>query len=239
MKAANIWAAGLALLLSASAAQAQGPGGSRGGGRGGGSTSLLRIPEVQKELKIDEAQKDLIDQVNQEMDGKRRQMFESSQNLSREERGRLFQSPEMQAKFQALGQETEKKIAEILDKKQMARLKQLSIQQAGTSALYRKEVQDELKFTADQRTKLQAQEEAQRDAFRQAFQGFQPGQQMTDAERAEIRKRFDDMRIQNEAKLMGILTEAQKKQFTAMQGAPFKFPERRFGPGGPRRERQQ
>ena len=40
-----------------------------------------------------------------------------------------------------------------------------------------------------------------------------------------------EARTATDAKLNAILTDAQKKQFQAMQGAPFTFPQRRGGGG--------
>lgn len=238
MKMMKVWAAGMALVLSAGVAMAQGRRGGFGGpGRGGfgGPTSLLRIPEVQKELKIEDPQLDLIRQVQQEQGEKMRAMFQGSEGLSREERQKQFEARRPQ--MEQLTQETEKKIGEILDKKQMARLKQLSIQRDGTRALGRKDVQDELKLTADQRSKVEAAFEAQGEAMRAAFQGVDFAN-MTDTDRQAIRAKMEQLRTQNDAKIMGILTDPQKKQYQTMQGAPFKFPEGGFGFGGRRRQQQ-
>jgi len=222
--------AGALALVMAAGALAQGGGGrggfGRGGGFGGGGVAgLLMIEEVRKEIKVDEAQQDLLQQLGQEMRTKAGETFRNFQDIPQEERTR---------RMTAFTAEYEKKIGEILDAKQMARLKQLSIQQAGPRALARKDVQDELKITPDQKTKIDQALEGERQAMQQAFEGFRNGGQMTDEQRQQARTRFEEARKGTEAKLLGVLTEPQKKNFTAMQGAPFKFPEfRGFGPGGP------
>jgi hypothetical protein len=74
--------------------------------------------------------------------------------------------------------------------------------------------------------------------MRAVFQGFRPadGAPPSEAQRAELMKKMTDARTATDAKLLAVLTEPQKTQFKAMQGAPFKFPEFRFGGfGGGRR----
>ena len=126
----------------------------------------------------------------------------------------------------------EKQVGEILDAKQMGRLKQLDLQQGGIRNIGRPDVATALKLTADQKQRVQAAIQGERDAMRAAFEaargdgGGQPDFQAVGAKMREVRAATDN-------KLNGILTPPQKTQFQSMQGAPFKFPERQFGPGGP------
>jgi hypothetical protein len=251
MKQTSICALGLALSLVAGAGWAQGQGGGQGGGRpggrpgfgggfggpgGGGVTGLLRIPEVQAELKVDEAQKELLDQVSQEMFQKMRTLFQPPAGGAQGNQGNRFQppSPETMKKMAALQADQLKQVGEILDPKQMARLKQLGVQQAGTRALAQDEVAAQLKLSADQRQRITAAVTGEQEAMRSLFTGFEPGTPPTDEQRAEWRKKMTDARSATDAKLLAVLTEPQKTQFKALQGAPFKFPEFRFGgPGGP------
>jgi Spy/CpxP family protein refolding chaperone len=229
MKLRMAMLSGALALVMAGAALAQGGGGRPGGGfgrgpGGGGAGSLLMMEEVRKELKIDEAQQDLLMQLGQEMRTKAGETFRNLQDVPREERDK---------RFAAFNAEYQKKIGEILDAKQMARLRQLEIQRGGVRSLTRKDVQDELKLTADQRTRIEQAMDGERQAMQQAFEGFRNGGQMTDEQRQAARTKFEEARKGTETKLLGVLTEPQKKQFTAMQGPLFKFPEVRFGPGGP------
>ncbi|MCC2668661.1 MAG: periplasmic repressor CpxP [Armatimonadetes bacterium] len=254
MKLIKVCTLGVALSLVAGAGWAQGQGGGRpGGGRpgfggpggfgfggpggGGGIGTLLMIPEVQTELKLDDAQKDLLQQINQESFQKMRTLF------PRPEPGAApaqINREEMTKKFTALRVDQEKKIGEVLDPKQMTRLKQLGIQREGTRALARPEVGDQLKLTPDQRTKISAAIEGEREAMGSIFprpaEG-QPFQPPTEEQRAQIGQKMRDLRTATDAKVLGVLTEPQKKQFQTLQGAPFKFPEFRGfgGPGGGRR----
>jgi ABC-type sugar transport system ATPase subunit len=127
--------------------------------------------------------------------------------------------------------EQEKKVAEILNKDQMARLKQLELQQEGVRALNRSEVQTALKLSADQKSKLDKINEESRAAMQQAFQGLRGnnGQQPSDEERRAAREKFQALQTATEAKVLAVLTDAQKKQFEGMQGTKFTFPEGRRG----------
>jgi hypothetical protein len=233
MKVSRVWVLGVALSLIAGSAFAQGGGrGGRGfgGGDGGSMLGLLRIPEVQKELKLEATQIELLNQLATEARNQPRPSFEGFQNLTPEEREKRI--AELRAAREKANAEQEKKIATILEPQQVTRVRQLQIQQAGIRALGRKEVADQLKLTPDQRQKIQAALDEERTAQRTAFQGFQGGQQPTDAQREEARKKLADARTAAEAKLNAVLTPAQKQQFESMKGAAFTFPERQRRPGG-------
>lgn len=221
MKLSRIWLAGAALILAASASFAQGRPGGRGGFGNFGLLGISSIPAVQMELKLDAAQVDLLKQLSAEVRQKaeaNRPDRASFQNLSPEERTKRF--AELRAQAEKTQAENDKKVAEILDAKQMARLKQLELQRMGLRALTRKDVQTALKLTPEQQTRIKAATDAQTDAFRAAFQG---GQNMSQDER---RAAFTKIQTDTDAKLDAVLTADQKKQLEAMKGAAFKFPER-------------
>lgn len=222
MKSIRTLALGIALISVAGSAMAQGFRGGFRGGFGGGGSGLVMIPEVQKELKLDPAQIDLLKQLGEETRSKMREMFQSSQGLSEEERGR---------KFREFGLQQEKNVNDILDAKQKARLKQLELQQAGNRALDRKEVADALKLTPDQRSRVQSAITAEREGMRAMFEGFRSGgAQPSQEQRQESFRKMGELRTATDTTLNSVLTEPQKKQFQALQGAPFKFPERQRGP---------
>jgi hypothetical protein len=228
----KVCALGVTLIAVAGVALAQGgPGGRRfGGGFGGpggfgGGMMLLRMPEVQTELKLDPAQKDLLGQLGQEMQTKMQAMFQESQGLSQEERMR---------KFGEVMAANQKQVNEILDPKQQARLKQLEIQQGGLRSLGRPDVQASLKLSQDQKNRIGEAMQGEREAMGAIFQGFQPGQPPSPEQREANMKKMQEVRSGTDAKLNTILSPAQKQQFEAMQGAKFTFPA--FGgPGGRRR----
>lgn len=209
----TLWTAAVAIALAVGTAmpsQAQGQGRRGRGFGGGGTTQLLRMPEVQKELKLEAAQIELLNALQRPQIN--RQEFQSLSPEQRRER------------FQQIRAEQEKKIAEILNKDQMTRLKQLQLQRQGVRALSQPEVANALKLSADQKSKI----EAIRQEERSALQGLRGNGQSPEDRRAAFEK-IRATRQANEAKLLGVLTDAQKKQFEAMQGPKFTFPERGRG----------
>ena len=125
-----------AVLLTATVAMAQGPGGPGGQRRTGGfgmqgammgGLGLLRIPEVQAELKMTQPQIAKLDDAQQTV---RQAMQEAFQG------GRQSMSPEELEKAMAKVQEIQlKAVSDILDQNQLKRFKQLELQRAGASAL--------------------------------------------------------------------------------------------------------
>jgi len=228
-------AAALALVACASTAQAQrGQRGGMFGPMGGGGLMLLRMPEVQQELKMTPPQ---IEKLNAKQDEVRNAMQEAFQgaggpgafgNMSPEEREKLF------AKVREI---QSKAVADILDSTQQKRLRQLEIQMQGAAALNNPEVATALGITADQRTKIAAVQREAMEAQRAAMQGID-FRNMSDEDRQKLGARMQEARRQTEAKILALLTDAQRARFKEMQGAPFKFPEMRGfgfgGPGGPR-----
>ena len=181
----------------------------------GGPGFLLTTPEVQRELRLSEAQIDQLKQLGQEMGAKAQESFRAVQNLSREERFR---------RFRAFDAEWHRRIGDILNKGQNERLAQLNLQLQGQRALGRKEVADELRLSAEQRQRIDDILDGERDAFRQAFESFKGGT-MTPDQREEIDRKFREVRAQTDARLNGALTEGQRRQWQSMLGAPFKFPD--------------
>lgn len=182
----------------------------------GGPGFLLTVPEVQRELRLTDAQVEQLKQLGQEMGAKAQESFRAVQNLSREERFR---------RFRAFDAEWHRRIADILSKSQNERLGQLNLQLQGQRALARKEVADELRLSADQRQRIEGILDGEREAFRQAFESIKTGGTMTQDQREEIGRKFREVRGQTDVRLNGTLTDSQRRQWQAMLGTPFKFPE--------------
>jgi Spy/CpxP family protein refolding chaperone len=220
-------AATLALAGSASAQfgpPGGGPpgGGPPGGGPPGGGAMILRMPEVQTELKLTDAQKTQVSEMLASLRGGQRGRFEDLRSLGPEE---------AQKRMAERRAQEEKLVKGILTADQQKRFRQLQLQQQGFSALSDKSVQDELKLTDEQRTRVQTIQSDQRESMRAVFQSDGGGP----PDFAAIRPKLEAMRTQSDAKLTAVLTAEQQKQWKAMLGTSFKFPEFRFGPppGGP------
>lgn len=204
-------------------------GGPRGQGRPGGPggpggpLSLLMMPEVQRELKLQDAQLSLLGELRPGRPGQggpppgaggpggeRRGPGEGRRN-----------GPPAGGR-----QEMEQKLAEILDTGQLDRLHQLELQRAGGRALQRKDLADTLQLTDDQRRQVQETVDAEREAMRAAFEASGDGGP------GGARGKGREIRKATDAKLDAVLTDAQRQKFQALQGAAFTFPEPRMGPPG-------
>jgi hypothetical protein len=201
-----------------------GPGGGRmmmgmGGGMGGGVTGLLMMKEVREELKLDE------DQVA-ELEDMGKAMMESMRNM----RPPQGQQPDMKAmqenmeKMRKAMAESESKVEEMLDPKQVDRLIGLLIQRENLRSLNSKLVADRLGITEDQKTKMAAIEKEQGEKMRELFQG---------GFNADMRDKMREMREGGETKMKELLTDKQKSDMESLKGPEFKFPEPQFGRGGP------
>jgi Spy/CpxP family protein refolding chaperone len=203
---------GLSLLLSG-VGLAQQPRGFGFGG-GGGGLFLLSRPEVQTELKMTDAQKS---QVQETM---------AKQRESGQARGQQFQnaSPEERAKLMAeIQAEQTKAVNAILNADQQKRFKEISLQQQGARGLaMNPALADELKLTAEQKTQIQSIMQQSREASQGLFQ--QGG------DRQAAMEKIQAINKESDAKIMALLTDAQKAQWTTMIGVPFNLPPGR--PGG-------
>ena len=203
------------LALVASDATAQPPGGGRGRGMGmGGGMShaaLLRQEAVQADLGLSA---DLKTKLAAELPergpggggggGNPRDMTDEQRQKWMEER-------------RARQAEDDKKIAGILDAKQLARLKQIRVQALGAGVLMDESIAKELGVTDDQVAKLQSAMQEMRG------QGQGGG------------GNFAEMRAKMTAKAMEILNADQKAKLEAMKGPAFDLSKLQMrGPGGGR-----
>lgn len=227
----------LLFVLSIGIAAAQGGGGGRGFGGGfgrGGGLALLRIPEVQQELKMTP---DQISKIDDEQQTVRDGMQDIMQNA-----GGNFQdmTPAQRADLgQKIQDLNDKAVGDILtDPAQLKRYHELALQRSGPAALAQKSVQDQLNLTDAQRkqiTDIQSKSQADTQAALQAAGGFQAFGSMSDDDRQKLRTKMQSITDDANAKLLGVLTDAQKAQWKTMQGAPFTFPAGGgFGGGGRR-----
>lgn len=193
-------------------ASAQPPGGrGRGMGMGGmmSQASLVRQEAVQADLGLSP---DLKAKLATELPergpgsgggGNPRDMTDEQRQKWMEER-------------RARNTEDDKKIAGLLDTKQLARLKQIRVQALGAGALMDESIAKELSITDDQVAKLQS---AMRDMRQSGGGGGNPG----------------EMRAKMTAKAMEILDADQKAKLEALKGPAFDVSKLQMrGPGGGR-----
>jgi hypothetical protein len=186
-----------------------GPGGVRMGAPNS-SAMLLEMAEVQKELAVTDAQKEKITALQADaraaMD-KAMQDFDprAAQDLEPEEREKRM--AEMRAKMEENNKKMDERVAEMLDAKQLARLKQLRLQREGVGALTRGDIAEKLVLTDEQKKKINGE---------QPSFNFGPPR--------------PNPRAMTNA--LAHLTDEQKAKWTELTGAEFKFPQNAFGPPG-------
>lgn len=206
-----------AVMVMSLAAHGQRPGrqGGPGGRMGGPMWSLAMLAQaeaIQKEIAVTDEQKSKLADMAQAMRGQGGGQ-RNPQDMTDEERQ---QWREEMAQRRA---EQDKKIAEVLDAKQVARLKQIQIQASGAMVVMNEEVAAELKITEEQQGRL-------REAMQELFQSGQGGGPNA----------FAEMREKGMAKLMEILTDDQKAVYKKMAGEPFDMSQLRMpGRGGGQR----
>jgi len=247
------WALAAALMVSvvalADAQQPQqrqrgqgGAGGFGGGfGRGTGDLSMTVATNkaLQEELKVTEEQVTSLKEKMKPVQDKMREMFTrgggNPQNQTAEERAKMTEERTK------LRDESRKAAAEVLKPEQMARLKQIQLQASGVTAFSEEEVQTALKLTDEQKSKLKGiGEEFTKDRtemMREAFQGFQPGQQQDPAKMQErmqdMQKKTAKLTRESMAKASEVLNDDQQATWKKMVGEAFDMAKLQQGFGGP------
>lgn len=227
----------LFVVAVAAVSLAQGGGGGRGqgrggfgggmgmmqGGPGGGSmTSLLNRPDVQKELALTSAQIAKIEELNPRRGGPGGQggvrQGGGGQGGGRGQGGNQgMDRDEMMKRMQ----EREKSILAVLDEKQQTRLKELFIQRAGNAALMNPEIQKDLGFTNEQKSKVEELQRKQQEASMAIMEKMRNGEIQRE-ELGELMQK--NGRTMNE-ELGKILTKEQAEKFESMKGKKFEFSE--------------
>jgi hypothetical protein len=120
---------------------------------------------------------------------------------------------ERQRKFEALGRENRKFLADNLKPGQRKRLDQITMQLTGLMQLTRPEVARALELTEDQSRKVK---EMQTEARKQL-------RELLDAKGGEGRKeKLAKLREQTRKKVMALLTDKQRAKVRELVGEPFK-----------------
>jgi hypothetical protein len=111
------------------------------------------------------------------------------------------------------------KLAEILDSRQMKRLKEIRLQVEGTSAINSHEVAMALGLSREQRKELK---DIQNQINQQIMAVFQELQGLTaderQAKKPELVQRLENIRQETTTKALNLLTQDQRDQFDRMQG---------------------
>jgi hypothetical protein len=179
----------------------------------GGLGGLLLNESVQKELRIEAEQAGKVKEAVQQVQEKHKDDFDKLRDLPQEER--RAKSRELS---RTVSEETLKAVSVILKPEQVKRLKQIELQQDGTQAFSRPEVEKALGLKDDQKEKLKAIAEEYSRERRELTQGGN-----AEANREKIAA----LRKQTQERVQGVLTDDQKKSWKELTGDPFEVVRRR------------
>jgi hypothetical protein len=202
-----ILALGLTVALAAPALAQQRQRGQRGQRGQGGAPMLVENESVQKELNLDKDQVDKVKETVQKVRDEHKDDFAKLNDLGREE-----QREKRRELTRTVTDETLKALGDVLKPEQLKRFKQIELQQAGTQAFTRPEVQKALNLTDDQKEKIKTIAD---DAAKQRSELFQGG---------NARGSFDKLtalRKETAEKVQAVLTDDQKKTWKDLTGEPF------------------
>jgi hypothetical protein len=175
-----------------------------------GGPFLVFHDKVSEELKVSEEQKEKLDRELVERIMEAGPFFESLPNVKPQE--------EREKKLAAYRHKAREKLnaflKETLKEDQHKRLRQIELQQEGPFVLGG-EVGKALKITDEQRKQFMAVAQELQKKFEPLIKEAQSG-----GNPVEIRPRMMKFRREQEAKIVGILTDAQKKQWQEMLGKP-------------------
>jgi len=122
-------------------------------------------------------------------------------------------------KMQAVQKETVK----MLTPAQQARLKQITIQQLGVTAMLMPEVKTALKLTPDQERKIGV---IMRDGMQHLFAGMQGGSNsQADFQKRmqEFQKKQEKSKVEMIGNALKLMNSTQRTKWASMQGKPFKL----------------
>jgi hypothetical protein len=196
----------VALVAGPAAAQGQG----RGFGRGGSLAGLLGNESVQKELKLDDAQTTKAKETSEKIGAEAREKFTAlGQDLSQEER-----REKMMAITHEINEATLKAVGEYLKPEQITRLKQISYQQRGASALTDPEVAKKLNISDSQKTEIQS-------VVQESFGKMNTIRTEHEGDREGMMKAMTELRKETLAKAEAKLNDEQQKTWKELIGSPF------------------
>lgn len=209
-------------------------------------SELLRSEDVLEELKVGEAQKATIDAAMESYraeSAKLRPSREAFEGLDSDARREMFEK--MQKDGQELRDKTDEILTALLEKEQIARLKQIQFQiqvsQSLTAYMKSDEGRKALSITDEQLAKIESvEEEAQkgseeaRNKMRELFSGGErPSREEMQEIFARLREESTKRREETTKKIEGVLTEEQQAKLASLKGDEFKYDRAAmFGRGG-------
>lgn len=211
-----------AVLFAAAAAQAA-EGAQRGfmGPSRGSLLDLLRIEQVQKDLKLSDEVAAKVTEVREKLGAEMREKFAALREMEDREQRRA----KMTELSDELDQKAREQLREVLSREQMMRLYQIRMQvRPAVESLTNRRVAGRLQLTEEQQQKL-AQISKEAEAKQSELRGSM--RDATDEQRTEVFQKLGKIRSDADEKALGVLTAEQKEAFEKMKGAKIELPARR------------
>ncbi len=197
----------LASLVTVVSAQPPGRGGF-GGFFGGRGRLLVDLPEVRKELGVNDAQAELLDALLEDLDEQRLAIRESDEGpRSADETIQRLRFEHLMQQLAAFDRRSESLLAVVLEPEQSNRLSELYLQRDGIRAFERPEVATKLQLSDEQKTRLQS--------LRETLVENRP-RRRTAEEQLELRDK-------EQQALRELLNEEQQTLWQQLLGKPFDF----------------
>ncbi len=219
----------MVLVLGAAftcAAQAQQREGSRrGSGRGfssrGSLLGLLRLEQVQKEMKLSEEQTTKVQEVVEKLGTEMREQYTALREIEDRQQRR--------EKATALSDEFDGKIREqlrdVVEREQMMRLYQIRMQiRPVVDSLSNRYVARRLELTDQQKQKLA---EIGKDSQAKQSELYGTMRDASDEQRSEVYRKLRQVRSDADEKALALLTAEQKDSFEEMKGEKIELEMRR------------
>jgi len=217
------------VTASIAAAQAEAPRARQAfGGPRGSLLGLLRLEQVQKELKLNEEQIGKVSEIGEKLREEMREQYAGLRDIQ--------DMQERRAKMTELSNQFDGKargeLREVLSREQMMRLFQIRLQVRGTlDALNNRWIAGRLKLTDEQKKKAAELDKATQDKISEAYSSLRNLSQEERREKmAELRDKMTKLREEAEKKALGLLTAEQKEALEKMKGEKFELPARRRQP---------
>ena len=172
-----------------------------------GPLTLLRTPDVRKEMGLSKAQDGDLKKLTKEYDDALKAMTQKAQGS-----GDTAKMTEMAKEMEALETSFGKRALGLLDEPQRKRLSEIRVQAMGFRALLDPEIGAALAVTEDQKASLSVMDREYQQAMGKILRSNARSMQR---DRTALMKEY-------KAKALQILSAEQGARFTAMEGAPFK-----------------
>lgn len=198
----------LAMAVTAQAQQRE-----RGPRMGSGSLlGLLRMEQVQKEMKLTEEQKTKVLEVVEKLGAELRKEYEAL--------GSIEDRSQRRAKMNELSDQIDMKVREqlrgVVEREQSMRLYQIRMQvRPAVESLANQFVARRLEITDEQKAKLA---EIAKDMEAKQAELYGGMRDVTDEQRSEAFQKMRTLRTEADEKALAVLTDTQKKAFEEMKG---------------------